>query len=195
MNPSTILLTFLAVGLYAWTSLEAARNAMMGRRRGFPAANWGSWLAISILFAVLVLSRVLKIEDHITQYFRTLAREDGYYSRRREVQGPFTIAVMVLTFVAVYYFQRRMRRQNLPSPEKLRFVAIAGSLIMIVYVTLRALSLHQFDETIYKGGLIHVNQVIDAGLTVMVGYAAMAYRHVLRIYEEKARRNRNMRKT
>jgi hypothetical protein len=131
---------WITVVAYLWT---AWRCHQVGRRLGAAKANrreirvW-SWLAV--LFLALGINKQLDLQSALTEWGRMLARSGGWYAERGHVQREFIALVaaggLVAIAVGLWVARRTSRAARL---------AIAGALVVVTFVVIRAASFHHVD--------------------------------------------------
>lgn len=178
MVGSISFLSLAAVAFYAVVALACMAACGTATTSAQPRWNRNVWLALAILFVVLIVLRGLGIEEWLRQYLRDLLRSGGNYEARRTLQG--VIASLVLLVVAalagwwLLRSARRMRgRRNMATVAAL----VAGG-AMVFLVLLRLISLHMIDQALY--GAFKLNWVVDIGSSVVVLIAAVAYVRLVR---------------
>lgn len=127
------------------------------------------WLAVFALVVFLGFNKQLDLQTFFTQTMRDLALRDGWYERRRPLQVGFVIAVAVIgffgTLVVGYLLRHVLRRIAL---------ALAGVMLIVVFVVMRAASFHHVDVLLGSGGPFRLNWVLELS-AISVLFAA-AYR-------------------
>jgi hypothetical protein len=177
------LFSQLAALAYALTGM-AALIAVARARKRLAMANW---VAVAAIFAALVLWRLTNGEALWQDRIRTWARANGSYDDRQAWQVPLTLlAVMVIVAIAGWMFRSGRARHS--------GRALALALIMVIFTAVRAASLHAVDALLYaSAGPIHVNYVIDMGLTALVALLAVIDWRVIGQPAEPRHRRRSSR--
>ena len=147
---------------YALTGM-AALIAIARARKRLAMANWA---AVAAIFAALVLWRLTNGEALWQDRVRTWARLNGSYDDRQTWQVPLTLAAVVLIAVIGGWLFRSGRARHSGR-------ALALALIMVIFTGVRAASLHAVDALLYSVGPVHLNYVIDMGLTGLVALLAV----------------------
>jgi hypothetical protein len=106
--------------------------------------EWRIWVAISLAFLGLGISKLLDLPAVLAGMIRTAASGEGWYGQRQYVQAAFTILVLLLCGGIVMVLRRRVR--DLPGSTR---IALFGTTLLFGYVLIRAASLHQFDRFIF----------------------------------------------
>ncbi len=141
-----------------------AAFAVPGRRR----ATMRDWSAVGAIFLALALWRFTNGEAQVQDYWRSLAQLHGTYEYRHDWQAPVTVAMLlagVVIGIAGFRWAGRRRAGQ----------ALCAAVAMVLFVGLRTISLHAVDGILYRAlGPIHLNYVIDLGLTALTATLAMA---------------------
>lgn len=157
--------TAIAVGLYALAFVACARAAF---RPGTPKRAGYFWLIIACVMFLLAVCKALGLPELVTELGRDLARSEGWYVRRRPLQvvgiGAL-VTVCVLAGLIGARAVRRVGRRGLP--------AMIAAFVLLVYVSVQAISLHQLDRAL---ALTHLGRGIEAAAILVVGLGAWRYR-------------------
>ncbi|KUR80132.1 hypothetical protein [Novosphingobium sp. FSW06-99] len=149
-------------------------------RRKLAVINWG---AVAVIFVALAVWRLTDGEILLQDYVRGWTRGHGVYDDRHVFQVPVTLGAVLVMAALVVLAQRS-------SGVGRSGQALALSLVMVVYTAVRATSLHAIDEILYQSlGPIHVNYLIDLGLTALV--AALAIFECRQVATSASRRHRS----
>ena len=124
------------VGGYALALLLAMRA---GRRTAVSGERRFWWLT-SAMMLVLGLNKQLDLQTQLTAFARILAREQGWYEARREVQIWF-IAIGGLLALGLGVWLARL---TMLAGAAVR-VSLVGVLLLCGFVLLRAVSFHHVD--------------------------------------------------
>ncbi len=127
------------------------------------------WLLLSVLLFALAINKQLDLQSGLTAVGRCVAQAQGWYAERRSFQLRFVISIIATSwFVALLLFWA-MRRE-------LRhiWVALAGIVLLLVFIAIRAVGFHHFDQFIgYEIGSIRINWAFEIGGTAMIGLNAL----------------------
>lgn len=161
-------LAWVVVAAYfagALAAFVAGRSTRSGRDRRF-------WFAMTGLLLVLGLNKQLDLQTFVTTFGRSVARSEGWYQYRREVQAAF---VALLTLAAIG-FVAVLPRWSRGMPRTVRFAA-AGSVLLFAFILIRAASFNHIDEwvTTDVAGLRSGWWLELAGIAV-IGCSAVVYR-------------------
>jgi hypothetical protein len=131
------------------------------------------WRCIALLFLVLGVNKQLDIQTAVTEIGRIVAHHQGWYERRGPVQLAFVgiVAVVCLHIAAILLTHVR----GAPAMARL---ALAGTTLVLGFVTIRAASFHHVDTLIGKSLLgFRWNWLLEiAGIAIVL---AASYRRQL----------------
>jgi hypothetical protein len=159
--------TVAAYALAAITALGAARRA---RRLADPADDSRAiWIAVATLMALLCVNKQLDLQSLLTDVGRVIARRDGWYDHRRDVQKWFLAAAvgtaLVMSVFVLVAFREFWARHVLLA---------AGLLFLLTFIAVRAISFHHFDEVLGTTLIgMRVNWILELGGIGMIGWAAL----------------------
>jgi len=161
------LLSPLAACAYLATSgfaLIAAFRAP-ARRRDLALFNW---FAVVVIFVLLAVWRLDNGEALVQDQVRDWTRARGLYDDRHSFQVPVTLAAVLAITGLIWLAGRASGAANSGK-------GLSVALIMAMFTAVRATSLHAVDALLYQSvGPIHVNYLIDLGLTAVVAALAVA---------------------
>ena len=159
---------WVTVALYllaAWLCLLAARRS----RAADPYSPSGRseprlWAAFGLVLLALGINKQLDLQSAFTEVMRVLARNQGWYAIRRQYQYAFIGAVGVFAMLAGATLVAVTRR--LDHAVK---VAALGMVLLLTFVTVRAMSFHHVDALIGRQVLyVRVNWMLEIGGIVIV---------------------------
>lgn len=150
----------------AYLVATALTLAVAWRSRVRPSstpAAWRWWLAVAACFVVLAAIRLTNADQALHDHIRDWAERDGIYGERHDLQIPVTLAgltglfgMFVWAIVRGWTFDRVV-------------LARSATLVLLVLVVLRMVSLHAVDAFLYRAvGPVRVNYLLDTGLTFSV---------------------------
>jgi hypothetical protein len=125
------------------------------------------------------------LQTYITDFFRELARRDGWYRHRRSVQVVF-IAGDAMAALAVGAYLLRLA---LAAGSGVRF-AMIGLVLVGAYILLRAASFHHVDSALGRtvnGVKVHNYVELGCILVVAAGALSAMLRHSSRVDQMKYR--------
>lgn len=181
--------SILGVALYALVILACAPAALAARKFPDRPGDLRHWLACAVIFAGLALLRLVEGEDRLRAIARALSRGSGEYAERAIVQVPLAILAALAALAIGWLFWRRWQANRPASRARLVIAARFALLALVPLYGLRLISLHQIDRLLYSGPL-RLNWLIEGGLCLVVGAAALLYarklrRRAVRIIPEK----------
>lgn len=127
---------------YGIASALACFVALRGRE-GQDRIFWG---VVGIALAFLAFNKQLDLQSAFTQVGRCVAQIEGWYEARRGFQRRFIYGLGALGLLAALFLAWRLRR-NLD----FNWLALAGFYLIMVYVVVRAVSMHHMDALIGEG--------------------------------------------
>jgi hypothetical protein len=135
---------YVATGIacfLAWRRSRTTGSTSLGCpiAREREAQGWFVLLLATIFFG---FNKQLDLQTLLTRLGRILAREQGWYAWRREVQLAFMVAVAVETLILVVAASLLARRWCLSSALWLAFV---GQVWLVVFYLMRGISYHHVD--------------------------------------------------
>jgi hypothetical protein len=166
-------LTVVAYLATAWLAFGVVKRtpAFLGEARRERVL----WLVLAWLFVALGVNKQLDLQSAVTEIGRMMARDEGWYAERREVQREF-VAFVALAAVTVAVALVVVARGT-----SIHFrVAIAGTVAIFAFVVIRAASFHHVDVTLKSEvGGFRTNWLLElSGITVVLVAALARYRRL-----------------
>ena len=162
------LMGWLTVLAYFGSALACARAARADRRDRVGPAFWWTFAAG---LACLGFNKQLDLQTALTGIGRALAKEQGWYERRRGVQLAFVAAVGVAALAGLvgsgWLIRRSWRRRLAP---------LVGGVLLAAFVLIRASSFHHVDRFLGLGlaGLRwNWNAILELGGILVIGASAI----------------------
>lgn len=146
--------------------VAAAQCFFIGRRHDLAFAKFerGLWRLIALGLLALGINKQLDLQSALTEAGRLIAREQGWYEQRGELQRMFIIEVAVVLAILAVLLAVITRRA--PAPTR---VAVLGSCVLLGFVVIRASSFHHMDVLIDMSWLgIRMNWVLEIGGILVV---------------------------
>ena len=157
---------FNLAGAFAYLIVAAIALAAL---RGARADVARQWLLVALAFVALAAWRLGQGEALVHDGMRALAEAGGAYAQRRAAQAPVVAFAVVAGGGAWLYVAMTGGLPRWLHRARLATLALLG------YTVVRAISFHPVDAIIYAGpGLLHVNHLIDMGLSAIVAGCAVA---------------------
>ena len=145
MAPSLSSDTVRVIG-YLVVSGACALTAVREPRR--PDARPALWWGLATVFVMLALARFVDVGEHLASIGRSEARRDGWYTTRRGFQRPITVVVAVAgATVAVALLSGAAAA---PRGVRRALPVIAGSVALVSFAAVRAISLHEVDSLLVR---------------------------------------------
>ncbi len=158
---------WLTVVLYLVAAWAAQRTARVSRACRMVARERLFWLLLAVLLGLLGVNKQLDLQTALTEFGRIVAREHGWYEERRVVQlvvvGALGLGAVVISVGLI----RSLRAAPMPT-----HVAIAGVVLLGLFVVVRASSFHHMDMLIRHRWLgLKLNWILEIGgiMTVIIG--------------------------
>lgn len=157
------LLGWLTVIAYFLASALCLRAA-----RGEPDSA-SAWRAIAVALAVLGVNKQLDLQSLITVVGRELARTEGWYDRRRQVQYLFVLVIGVLALGLSTAILVRLRGRSRQIQA-----ASAGFALLAAFVCIRAASFHHVDRFLKSAMLgVRFNWILELAGIGIIALAAL----------------------
>ncbi|MEM7665222.1 MAG: hypothetical protein AAF250_05150 [Pseudomonadota bacterium] len=174
---SSSTLSLIAAGAYLLVTAICLAAMLTAKSRNQHQSHWKGWLVIALFFAVLVVLRLLNLEEIWRYEMRDWARSHGAYGDRQGLQIPLTIGIILLAGLgAIVWILRKFRgtrgRRNIAL-----VAAQLGAMALLVLMALRMISFSTLDKLLY--GPLKLNWVGDLGSTALVAGCALYYIYVV----------------
>jgi hypothetical protein len=131
------------------------------------------WTIAALLIFALGLNKPLDLQTNLTAWAREIARDGGWFDRRREVQAAFVALLALATTLAAAALGWWAR--NLRPPV---WLSLTGLLALAAFVLLRAASFHHVDVAL-RTPLLGTRAWVTlelAGIALVAAGAALAAR-------------------
>jgi hypothetical protein len=151
----------------AWRCLRAARRISGSMATLREARHERSfWTILSVLFLALGINKQLDLQSLLTELGRLIARDEGWYEARGQLQLVFIIVVSVLG-LAAGGAGAFLIRKGTPGAK----IAAAGAALVTAFVVIRAASFHHVDRFIGSRWLgLKANWLLElGGLAIVIG--------------------------
>jgi hypothetical protein len=134
------------------------------------------WWALAAVMLLLGVNKQLDLQTWFTEVARDMAREDGWYDIRHQVQIAFIAVLAVLGLLSQVWLYRSLR--DFGSEARLAAVGLA---FLAVFVVTRAASFHHVDFLLGMelGGWLKVNALLELGGIGCIAWAAWRRWHRL----------------
>ena len=127
------------------------------------------WGILTIFLVLLGINKQLDIQSLFTEIGRIIAKDEGWYSKRRMVQFVF---VMIITFAGVMtvlsiWWALRDKWKDYVFP-------LSGVILLATFIIVRAASFHHVDRLLKSGPAgIRLNWILELGGICLIGMAAV----------------------
>ena len=138
------LVGWVTAGIYLGTAflcMRAARRGAVFPDTGLRRKAALVWYLLAAGVLALGINKQLDLQTLLTECGREMAKAEGWYGARREVQAAFILFLVVVGCAAVLAFA-------LFTAPVLRqaSLAFAGLVLLLVFVLVRAASFHHIDQ-------------------------------------------------
>lgn len=159
------MLGWAAVGCYAVSSFLAMLVAI-GRHGGGERVFWA---ILALGLAALAINKQLDLQSALTAAGRCISQLQGWYADRRGFQTLFILGVLGTCSVLMIVLFWRMRRRLAAN-----WLALLGVSLLIVFVAIRAVGFHHFDEIIEATvDDLPLNWILELGGIVLIALNAL----------------------
>jgi len=134
--------SWITAALYFWGAYSCRATAI---RLKVGSLETRAWTAIAVLLVLLGVSELLQLQPAITNFGRSIAIDEGWYWRRQGIQAAFTKIGAALTVVFSLGLFLSARRTSLECA-----IALACAVMIVGYIFVRAVSLHQVDALLLR---------------------------------------------
>ncbi len=155
----TVVLYFVA----AWGAWRVLRHSSelfthrLGRQRAL-------WLVLWLALIFLGVNKQLDLQSLMTDIGRVLAKQQGWYQDRKQVQAAFIVAVLMValmvTALLVWLYRRTLLCNGL---------AIVGFVVLMAFIMVRATSFHGSDVLIHSRLMgLKINWLLECGGLLLI---------------------------
>jgi hypothetical protein len=134
--------SWVTAALYVWGAQSCRATAI---RLKIGLLETRVWTAIAVLLAVIGVSDMLQLEPAITNFGRSIAFDEGWYWHRRGIQIALTEIGAATTVVFCLGLLFSARCTSLECA-----IALACAAMIVGYIFVRAVSLHQIDALLLR---------------------------------------------
>lgn len=150
------IMGWITVVFYFITSALSLSIALLKQKERTSFRFWG---LLAIFLLLLGINKQLDIQSLFTEIGRAIAKEQGWYTKRRSVQFLFIIMFGIFSFsviITIWWMLRKRWRQYL--------IPLTGFLILVSFIIIRAASFHHFDMFLRSGPAeIRMNWILELG--------------------------------
>jgi hypothetical protein len=166
------VVAYLAAALACWCA--AAAEGTRTPRKGKHLAPF--WSRLGLILVLLGLNKQLDLQSALTALGRHLAREQGWYDDRKEVQIVFIIIVAAAGCAGLAWLGWMVRRAS-----RGRLLAMMGLAVVLTFILIRAFSFHHVDQLLgVRFAGLKANWILELGGIGCVGLGALWSRRAAR---------------
>lgn len=122
------------------------------------------WYCVGLVFCLLAINKQLDLQSFFTRAMKYMARDQGWYGYRRELQKIFIVAIAVSSVAIILVLLATFRQH-----WRTHFLAFFGIIFIVGFVLIRAASFHHIDILLGMGGkYLNVNHIVElTGITMV----------------------------
>jgi hypothetical protein len=163
---------WLTVCLYL---VAAAFSAVSANRAQLSGTHWKIeslfWLCLGVLCFALAINKQFDFQTLFTEVGRYIAKEGGWYTRRREVQEGFIHLISITSFLSILVVLAVLRNTRFPVR-----VAVVGISFVLCFVVIRAASFHRVDAFLAQTVIgLRWNWIFEVTGILIIVIAAQLY--------------------
>jgi hypothetical protein len=161
--------SWITAALYFWGAQSCRATAI---RLKVGSNETRIWAAIAVLLVVIGVSELLQLGPAITNVGRSIAFDEGWYSHRRGIQTALTEISATITVVFSLWLLFSARRTSLECA-----IAVASTAMIVGYLFVRAVSLHQVDALFLRTTFgLHWNRIPEFAGSVIILLSSLSRR-------------------
>ena len=158
---------FIVTFLCCWAGL-AEKKSILGAHR-----SWGHilWFGMAILLFVLGLNKQLDLQTLMISLGREIAKANGWYDIRRDVQLVFIILIATFSFLSLFAMIWWLR-----GCWKKYWLLLFGLILITLFVVIRAASFNHVDYLLSRWRVIgpfKMKYVVELGGILIIGAGAV----------------------
>ena len=168
----TITVVYFVVMFLCYKAGMAAKRKDSGARR---ISDSALWFALAGMLLALGINKQLDLQTLLITLGRQMARLNGWYDLRREVQFGFVVVLAifgVLSMIALSWWTAGQWRRYWP--------VLIGVTLLIIFVLIRSASFNSVDYFLGKWRVIgpfSMKYVVELAGVLVVGLAALRDEH------------------
>ncbi len=161
--------SWITAALYFWGAYSCRATAI---RLKVGSLETRAWTAIAVLLALLGVSELLQLQPALTNFGRSTAFDEGWYWHRQGIQAALTRIGAAITVVLGFGLLLSARRTSLECA-----IALACAVMIVGYVLVRAVSLHQLDTLLLRTTFgLHWSRIAEFAGNVIILLSSLSRR-------------------
>jgi hypothetical protein len=161
---------WLTVGFYVWAAWLCCQVLRLEHdlKLALSPEEKLYWPMLVVGLVLLGINKQLDLQTALTEIGRIIAVYQGWYERRREIQAEIVGLIVLLAFLMCLLLALLTRR--VPMVTR---VTLVGSVLLLAFVVVRAVSFHHVDEFIhYRVAGMRMNWIMEIGGLLVIGIGA-----------------------
>jgi hypothetical protein len=161
--------SWITAALYFWGAYSCRATAI---RLKVGPLEPRAWTAIAVLLALLGVSELVQLQSALTNFGRSTAFDEGWYWRRQGIQAAFTKIGAGITVVFSLGLFLSARRTSLECA-----IALACAVMIVGYILVRAVSLHQVDALLLRNTFgLHWSRIPEFAGSIIILLSSLSRR-------------------
>lgn len=161
LTAAAFIVAALLCGAYALCAESTTPSHKLRRHRAF-------WWSLAVILLLLGINKQLDLQSWLTAAGRQMARNQGWYSHRRNLQILFVASFTSVGFVIVMLAGWKMRHTWRQS-----WLALLGVMALMAFVIVRASSFHYLDQIlILQPAGFSLRTILELGGIGCIGISA-----------------------
>jgi hypothetical protein len=158
-----ITVAYFVAAFFCWKAGLAEKKSVNNGK----ASNQVLWFGLSALLLVLEINKQLDLQTLVISLGQGIAKENGWYGIRREVQAAFVMLAGLFGFLLLFGLLWRLRKC-----WRQYWLILSGLLFIIVFVLIRAASFNHVDYLLSRWrviGPVKMKYVAELGGIMLEG--------------------------
>jgi hypothetical protein len=131
-----------------------------------------AWTVIAVLFALLGVSELLQLQPALTNFGRATAIAEGWYWHRQGIQAVVIEIGAAITIIFSLGLLLTARRTSIECA-----IALACTVMIVGYIFVRAVSLHQVDALLLRTTFgLHWSRIPEFAGSVIILLSSLSRR-------------------
>lgn len=128
---------------YFATAVVSFRLALKLKRHEGNLADARVWFGLGAMMLFLCFNKQLDLQTLLTDFGRSLSKQQGWYESRRKFQLAFIVSIVLFNILLAFYSFRHMK--GFVKKYRLAFV---GFFLLMTFIFIRASSFHHLDTVV-----------------------------------------------